>query len=437
VIPTRRCFLLVLAATPLALLPSLGYASIWYLWPASIGAILFVLALDWLASVPGARIDAVLAGVQEVPLKGVRSLRVTVKVPPGTKPLRMRMRIEGDERVAVETDHEFVISGETPTELSIPVRGLLRGPAAVVGPWLRWSGPWGLVERRRTRIEEHRLTVVPDLAAVRGLAVRFLQHRNHESGLRVERYAGDGTEFEALREYVPGLDTRSLDWRASARHRRLICREFRAERNHSIIVAVDTGRLMRGVVDGVPKLDHAVTAGLALSWLGLQTGDRVGLFAFDAQVRAWFPPRGGREAFPHIRRATAELEYQTVETNFTLGLTELSRRLRRRSLVVLMTDFVDTVTAELMLDNVARLARRHLVLFVAIRNQALVDVAHAEPHSVDTLYESIVAGDLLRERERVLSRLEHLGALCIDVPPERITGRILNRYLDIKRREQI
>ena len=77
------------------------------------------------------------------------------------------------------------------------------------------------------------------------------------------------------------------------------------------------------------------------------------------------------------------------------------------------------------------------MLFVAIRNTALVDLAHAEPNSVGTLYESIVAGDLLRERERVLSRLEHMGALCIDVPPERITGRILNRYLDIKRREQI
>ena len=436
-IPTRRCFLLLLFATPLALLPSLGHVSLWFLWPAAIGAIFFGLGLDWLTSLPARHARVVIEGATEVPIRSERRLQFRIEVPAGTRRVHMRMRIEGDERVGIETEHAFSVSGDAPTSVDVPVRGLLRGPGAVVGPWLRWQGPWGLVERRFARIQEHRVTVVPDLAAVRGLAVRFLQHRSHESGLRVERYAGDGTEFEALREYVPGLDARSLDWRASARHRRLICREFRAERNHSIIVAVDTGRLMRGIVDEVPKLDHAVTAGLALSWLGLQTGDRVGLFAFDAQVRAWMPPRGGREAFPHIRRATADLEYQTVETNFTLGLTELSRRLRRRSLVVLLTDFVDTVTAELMLENVARLTRRHLVLFVAIRNTALVDLAHAEPRSVGRMYESIVAGDLLRERERVLSRLEHMGALCIDVPPERITGRVLNRYLDIKRREQI
>ena len=144
-IPTRRCFLLFLAATPLALLPSLGHASLWILWPASVGAILFALGLDWLASLPARQIRVDLDGAGDVPQGGERILRLRVEVPEGTLPLRMRMRIEGDERVAVESDHEFSVSGASPAELEIPVRGLLRGRGAVVGPWLRWVGPWGLV----------------------------------------------------------------------------------------------------------------------------------------------------------------------------------------------------------------------------------------------------------------------------------------------------
>ena len=154
-------------------------------------------------------------------------------------------------------------------------------------------------------------------------------------------------------------------------------------------------------------------------------------------MRAHAAPRGGIHDFARLQHVTAGLDYTTSETNFTLGLAELATRLTRRSLVVVLTDFVDTTTAELMIDNAARLARRHLVVFVTLRNAHLDAAVLARPTSTDVLFSSVVAHDFVRERELVLRRLERLGVFTIDAIPEGVSAELLNRYLSIKRRELV
>ena len=282
-----------------------------------------------------------------------------------------------------------------------------------------------------------RVAVVPNVGAVRAVAARMFSSREFLAGLKVERYIGDGSEFESLREYVPGLDHRAIDWKASARHIKLLCQEFRAERNHQVVMAIDAGHLMSEPLDGIPRLDHAINAGLLLSWFCLRTGDRVGLVGFDDQIRTWADPLGGVHNFARLQHLTADLAYRRVETNFTLALAEITTRLRRRSLIVLITDFLDTITAELMVENVLRLSRRHLVLFVALRDPGLERRALAVPRSVTTLHEAVVANDFARERQIVIERLRLAGVHCIDTEPARFSMNLLNRYLDIKRRELI
>jgi uncharacterized protein (DUF58 family) len=281
------------------------------------------------------------------------------------------------------------------------------------------------------------VAVVPDLAPVRAAAFRYFGSREVEAGVQVERFVGGGSEFDALVEWVPGLDHRAISWKASARHRKLLSQEFRAERNHQVVLALDTGHLMAEPLLGLPRLDHAVTAALLLSYVSLRLGDRVGLFGFDRAARAWTEPQGGLGAFARLRAASAALDYSTEETNFTLGLTELSTRLRRRSLVVVFTDFVDTVTAELMIENLGRLARRQLVVFVALRDPALHELALRRPGRPSDLHRAVVAADFVRERERVLARLRRMGIQCLDAAPGTVSTRLVSRYLDIKRRELI
>jgi len=154
-------------------------------------------------------------------------------------------------------------------------------------------------------------------------------------------------------------------------------------------------------------------------------------------VRRYARPIGEVANFALIQRQMAELEYRPEESNYTLGLMDLMGRLDRRSLIVVMTDFVDTVTAELMLDNLQRLSVRHLVLFIALRDRALDDVAGAEPRDLRGLARSVLASDFVAEREVVLQRLQRLGVLCIDAEPGRLGTEMVNRYLDIKRREML
>ena len=319
----------------------------------------------------------------------------------------------------------------------VPFRAHLRGPVRATTISLRYPGPLGLMRCTVELDSGAESVVVPDLAPVQSAAVRFFGSSDYRSGLKIERLLGEGSEFESLREYLPGHDPRAIDWKASARHKRLFVRQFRAERNHQIVLAMDVGRLMAEPVEGLPKLDHAIHAALLLGYVGLRTGDRVGAHVFDSQFRGHLAPRAGVHSFAALRAALSALEYGTEETNFTVGLTDLAARLDRRSLVVILTDFVDSVTAELMVDNLDRLARRHLLLFVALRDPLLGRIARGEPKNAAQVHQAAVVHGFVRERERVLRRLRRAGILCVDAEPSEVRTGLLNRYLDVKRRERI
>ncbi|MEO1460187.1 MAG: DUF58 domain-containing protein, partial [Pseudomonadota bacterium] len=226
--------------------------------------------------------------------------------------------------------------------------------------------------------------------------------------------------------------TRAARWARS-----LVAKEMRAERNHHVIVALDNGYLMREAVEGLPKIDHAVNAALATAWAAGLGGDLVGLFAYDARPRLFIPPEPGRRAFAHLRARTAELAYESVETNHTLAMAALGARCPRRSLIVVFSDFVDPTTAELMVENLATLSRRHVVVFVAIRDPAVEARATAEPGDLDAMAEAVAAGAMVAERRVVLNRLARLGIRVIDTAPGQVSPRLIALYLDLKAREVI
>jgi uncharacterized protein (DUF58 family) len=248
---------------------------------------------------------------------------------------------------------------------------------------------------------------------------------------------GGGSEFEALRSFLPGMDRRTIDWKQSARHTQLLAKEFRTEQDQTVIFAVDTGRLMCEPLAGAPRIDHAINAALLLAYVSLRMGDRVGLFGFDARPRLSARAVSGVRSFSLVQRLMARLDYSGEETNFTLALTQLSAETQRRSLIVIFTDFADPTGAELMLENVGRLMRTHLVLFVAMRDQELETIALAEPNRVRDITRSVIAHSLIAEKNLVLSRLQRLGAELISAPADRIGPALINRYLELKRRSRI
>ena len=435
--PTVRSTFLLLAGIPVAALPVFAGGEFWVFWLSYLVLVLLFMGADGVLAAPRRHIDLAVKAPERLYIGHAGDLRIGLGLPGRSVPGRVDLLVElGDilqevGRITVRPDS----LGRAETVLALQAHR--RGQALVGDIWLRWQGPLGLMQCVRKLPRDLEIPVVPDIQSVRSAALRFFGSREFMAGLKLEEYAGDGSEFDRLREFVPGLDNRSIDWKASARHCKLLSREYRAERNHQVVVAIDTGRLMSEPIDGIPKLDHAINAGLLLSWYSLRAGDRVGLFGFDKNINLYREPQGGVAAFPGLHLATARLDYSREETNFTLSLAQLATRLRQRSLIILMTDFVDTISARLMEENLQRLSRKHLVLFVALRNPVVEAIAGERPRTIRNMARSVVAAEILQEREIVLMGLRRFGIQTIDAVPGRISPELLNRYLDIKRREQI
>ena len=260
-------------------------------------------------------------------------------------------------------------------------------------------------------------------------------------GVKENRAIGDGSEFHQLQDFVQGMDVKAIDWKRSARKRSLVVKELRAERNHHVIVALDNGYLMREEIAGLPKLDHASlpvrTGSIYPAWAAAIGVELVGFYAYDVQPSIFVRPEPGRTAFARLRSQTAELDYVSRETNHTLAMAGLNARTPKRSLIIIFTDFVDTTSAELLIENIRVLTKRHLVIFVTLRDPAREEMVHTAPESLDNVATLVAAGASLRERRLVLEKLHRLGATIVDAEPGKVTSRLISTYLEIKARELI
>lgn len=433
--PTLRTVLVMTLGVPIALAAALVHPQVWPLWLAYLSSVSVLIACDLLFAAGRRRIQ-VTASAPEVLFIGDTDATLALRFAASRARPLIEVLLETDEQVEPPPAATARLTADGATTLHLPLIPRRRGKSAIRAVWLRWCGPFGLTVRGRRVALDLEVPITPNVRAVRAAAMRYFA-RDSLLGIKVDQSRGDGSEFESLRDWVPGFDLRAIDWKHSARHRKLVCKEFRAERNHPIVIAIDTGHLMSEPVGGIPRLDAAINAGLLLAYVSLRVGDRVGLFGFDSRVRLFSEPAAGVQSFPRLQRLTAELDYRTDETNFTLGLAELATRLTRRSLVVVLTDFTDTVTAELMVENVARLARKHLVLFVSLRNPGLGSVVEVQPRGFRDMAEAVVAADFIRERELVLERLRRFGVLSVDAPPGAVSSQLIDQYLHIKRRELV
>jgi uncharacterized protein (DUF58 family) len=302
--------------------------------------------------------------------------------------------------------------------------------------WARWRGPLGLIWKQLSQNPGRTIVITPDIQGVKQEAVRLFS-RDALHGLKTQLDAGEGAEFHALRDFQAGMDTRTIDWKQSARHGQLLAKEYRAERNNPIVLAIDSGRGMCEPIGGLARIDWALNAALLLAYVSLKLGDRAGLYSFDARPRGLSGPVGGVRAFSALQRAAGQIDYSSEETNYTLGLSSLADQLDRRSLVVVFTEFTDQTSAELMIENVGRLLGRHLVVFVAMRDEELEDLARAEPLAPDDVTRAVIAQSLLRERDLVVARLRRLGVEIVDASAKSVGPELLDRYLEIKRRSRI
>lgn len=437
IVPSPRALVLIAIAAPVAVLIGAIAPGAWIFAPA-VGAVLFLLIF----------LDGLLAGKldnfkletpadteigQSTVLLAMAEIRRKVAGRPPQIALSMDERLAYRGRIDATFDSEHaaqIWSGEltlTPTR---------RGTATVDMAWIRWPGPLGLAHQQKTITLDREIRIWPDLSPVRSPTLQAYM-RDSQFGLVARRIRGEGTQFDALSEFQPGMDRRRIDWKASARHTALYARENEAERDNQIIFALDCGQAMCEPVDGLPRIDRAVSAALTASFVALKGGDRVSLFGFADTPRLATPFIAETNAFHRLQTAAASLDYVPREPNFTLALSTLTARLKRRSLIVLFSDFTDLTSAELMLESIGRLVRHHLVIFVTMEDTELGALSTAEPDGLDDIATAVMADRLARQRALVLERLRRMGVHVIEAPWQTIGFQVIDRYLEAKGAEAI
>jgi uncharacterized protein (DUF58 family) len=435
--PTRRAIYLLLLGAPMALALGLVRPELWIVAPGWIGVILACLILDTIAGTHPRRLTLDARFPHQVGVGDPFDLSLVARgaaVPPRAEialALDERLveggRLAGDMRaVAVESGAAQVLTR------ILSLTASRRGQAPVEALWIRWAGPLGLVWKQRRFAIDGSISIVPSLRAVTEEGSRLFQ-RNSWFGLRQQRFRGEGTEYESLAEYQPGMDRRAIDWNASARHVKLLAKEYRVERDNRVVLAIDGGRTMAEPVGGMPRIDRAVSAALLLAYVGLKLNDRISLFSFAAKPQALTPAYMHTQDFPALQRAASLIDYAHVESNFTLALTTLSAQLNRRSLIILFTEFTDATSADLMIRAAGRLVKKHRLLFVVIKDEEVESEEKRRPESAADVTRSNVAAAMLRDRQLVIARLQRLGADVVEVPADAMGASAVEAYLGIKR----
>lgn len=408
-------------------------APLWWLGVLWVAMTLLLMALD--AMLGAARDRLSLDPVPPLTAAVARPGQIALTVRfAGMAPRSVEARLAADARLGLARGSMQAPVRDGVAEVAVPFAPQRRGIVTLEALWLRWRGPLGLVWKQKTFALDFNLAVTTDLKWVREEAVRLFA-RNALFGAKAQIEIGEGSEFHALRDFQPGMDRRAVDWKQSARHALLLAKEFRTDRNHNVVMALDCGRAMSEPLDGAPRIDRAINGALLLAQACLRSGDRAGFFAFDAAPRLSTGAVGGPNAFAVLQQMAGRIDYSAEETNYTLGLSVLAGELQRRSLIVVFTDFTDPTAAQLMIESVGKLVRRHLLMFVVLRDEELEGMIAAEPVEPEDVARAVFAASLRRERELVISRLRRLGVHIVETPADRIGPAVINSYLDLKRRD--
>ena len=433
ILPTLRAAMLAAMAAPVALILAAIAPDAWVVVPAAGVALLVLVVLDGL--VGGRLADFRLIAPADAEVGAPFALHVLAEFAGRQGQGATHVALACDPRLAEGGRVEWALSApaaDGPWQGTCETAANRRGTATITALWLRWSGPLGLGARMARRPLDHTIRIWPDLSPVRSPALQAYL-RDADFGLIARRIRGESSQFEALAEYQPGMDQRRIDWKSSARATRLLARENESERNNPIVFAFDCGQTMCEPLDGLPRIDRSVSAALTAAWVALKGGDRVALFGFARKPEMSTPFITDTHAFHRLQKAAASLDYREEEPNFTLALATLATRLRRRSLIVLFSDFTDPTSAELMVESIGRLLRHHLVIFVTMEDTELENLSGTEPDTLSGLATAVSAGTLARQRALLLMRLRQLGVDVIEAPYDRIGYRLIDRYLAIKR----
>ncbi|MFI9361815.1 DUF58 domain-containing protein [Kitasatospora sp. NPDC053057] len=424
-----------------ALIAALGALFVGLLLPswagigAVTGAVLLAVLADLVLAAPVRSLRIVRGGATTVRLGDTASVELTVTNTSG-RPLRALIRDAWAPSAwrpgTAETSSRHTLAvpgGERRRAVSVltPSR---RGDHHAHRVTVRSLGPLGLAGRQGSHHVPWTVRALPPFHSRKHLPSRLARLRELDGRTSVLT-RGQGTEFDSLREYLPGDDVRSIDWRASARRHTVAVRTWRPERDRHILVVLDTGRTSAGRVGDAPRLDAALDAALLLTALATRAGDRVDLLAHDARKRAAVIGSSPSEILPAFTNAMALLEPALHETDMRSLVSTALKMAPHRSLIVLLTGLDAAPVEDGLRPLLPLLTKRHEVVLASVADPHL-DVLAAGRGTVEAVYGAAAAEQTRADRRHTADRLTRHGVTVLDAPPAQIAPALADTYLALK-----
>jgi uncharacterized protein (DUF58 family) len=352
--------------------------------------------------------------------------------------------------VAEPATHRLTAFPRIPARLRYRVEPTERGDWETGWLYVRYRSPLGLIERWARVPLIQTVRVYPALRAGEEQQIFLARSRQIDLQLRRSQQRGLGRDFESLREYREGDDLRDICWTATARRGSPITRQYQTERSQPVWIVLDCGRLMRARVAMAQtpkdsgrtpsphsKLDHACATAVALAQLALYSGDRVGLLAYGQGIQQRLLPGRGAAHMRQLIESLALARAEAGEADHLRATAVLNRLQPRRSLILWITDLAETAMRPEVIDGALQLLRRHVLLFVAMAQPEVEQIAQARPNNIEHMFRAAAAQEMAGRRELLLARLHEQGALTLDLNPEALTSSVLNQYLNVKERATV
>lgn len=353
---------------------------------------------------------------------------------------RYPLKLEIFDHVPNELEFEGL-----PINLTIPprnwakvkyrVKPIVRGRVEFKKVQIRIVSVMGLWKRNLVQPLVSEVRNYPNFSSVMKYSLLATDQRLNQMGILKKRRRGEGLDFHQLREYRDGDSLRQVDWKATARTRKLISRDYQEERDQQIIFLVDCGRRMLAHDDQLSHFDHTLNAILLLSHVALRQGDAVGLMTFSGDER-WIPPRKSVANVNSILNSIYDLQPSLLSPDYSRAATELMKRQKRRALVVFITNLRDEDTDEL-LPAIHIMRKRHLVLLASMQENAISSLLNQDVHGFESALNHASAQHYLGYRREAHQKIEKAGVLYTDVMPENLPINIVNRYLEVKSSGQL
>lgn len=323
------------------------------------------------------------------------------------------------------------LAANSEAELHYKLTPLQRGELGFGPVEIRLDSRWRLWQFRRLYAQPQQVRVYPNFAPIARMALLRFEQQIGKLGIHLQQRRGEGLEFHQLREFREGDAIRQVDWKATARARKPISREYQDDRDQELIFLLDCGRRMRAIDGELSHFDHALNATLLCAWMALRQGDAAGLLSFAGDER-WVAPVKGRQSINLLMNQVYDLHSTTDISDFPIAAQSLLQRQRRRALVVLVSNIREEDDEDLR-QAVELLKKHHVVMVASLRESMLDQRLHEQVADMATALDYVGTVDLHNRRQRLLQRLGKTGVAIVDSLPARLHLDMISSYLALKR----